>query len=410
MQSRFPITFITLILGIMGGCKQEIPAPLIEISFLAPEEGSFFFPDEPIKILAETTSSWGFSHWEVFFDDALVRETDEEILDGMWDHKFSSEGSHRIRIRAFDINNQSVEEEITLLIVQAGEDASFRESFENSIEERWFLSNWAKSASTGWDDNNSLRSSRAKAYAITRKQFHEPGSIGFYVKNGSGQLEFHLDGKVKAKWFGKEGWGYYSYAVPKGEHVFKWISNAEDTYIDRVEFTGGVERHTPGEFFGGGIVFYLDSTGLHGLIAAPRDGDYGGNMAIPWGCYDLPITSGNMAQSATDGKANTKAIVADCKEHHSAARYCDDLSVTEDTMVFDDWYLPALVELDHLHTHRHVIDNLYGKYYWSSTTRAAHIAAVINFLDGSHHSAHRSIPNVMGPVTIRILVRPIRDF
>ena len=246
--------------------------------------------------------------------------------------------------------------------------------------------------------------------AITRKHFDEPGCISFYVEGGDGNLEFVVDGKRKALWFGKEDWGEYAYSIPQGEHVFKWIANAEDTYLDNISFSEGEEKHTQGEYYGGGTIFWVDSTARHGLIAAREDGDYHGIYEIPWGCYGQAITTGNRAQSTDNGAANTLAIVNSCDMEQIAARYCHDFSVLEDGHKWDDWYLPAIDELLKLYKNRDKLEGLGGDYYWSSTSYSAQAASVISFEDGSHHGANRNIPNVPGPVAAGIRVRPIREF
>ena len=41
-----------------------------------------------------------------------------------------------------------------------------------------------------------------------------------------------------------------------------------------------------GQNYGGGIIFYIDGTGQHGLIAAPSDQSAG----VEWGCYPIEIS------------------------------------------------------------------------------------------------------------------------
>ncbi|HEV8506023.1 MAG TPA: hypothetical protein VGQ53_11505 [Chitinophagaceae bacterium] len=60
---------------------------------------------------------------------------------------------------------------------------------------------------------------------------------------------------------------------------------------------------TSGEQYGGGIIFYVDSTQLHGLIAATVDQ----STDAPWWNGTFVATN---ATSITDGLANTQKIVA----------------------------------------------------------------------------------------------------
>ncbi|MEZ5073067.1 MAG: hypothetical protein R2751_19510 [Bacteroidales bacterium] len=106
--------------------------------------------------------------------------------------------------------------------------------------------------------------------------------------------------------------------------------------------------------------------------------------------------------------ANTRAIVRDCDWLKIAARFCDDLEVSDRGRVYDDWFLPAIYQLDRLHTRKDAVGNLDGEYYWSSTSDYESGAAVINFIDGRHHGANRNIPQAAGPIAIGIFVRPVR--
>jgi hypothetical protein len=262
----------------------------------------------------------------------------------------------------------------------------------------------------GKPGDRALVSSGEHAVAITRKQMLQPGSISFHVEQGKGGLEFFVNGRLRSEWFGQEESSCYYYALDAGTHILKWIASDEQVFLDEVRFETGLSRHSPGEYFGGGIVYVVDSSLEHGLIAAKEDGRYDGRKEIPWGCKDLPIRSGTRAASMSDGQGNTLAIVRDCDWDQNAAHYCHELVIKEGFQLFDDWYLPALYELELLHTYREVVGNLDGEYYWSSTSRSNYGARVINFMDGSHHGANRNIPHVAGPVSAEICVRPIRKF
>ena len=377
---------------------------------LSPREGAFFFSGEAIRIEAEVEPGAAFGHMEVYIDESFLFETDHLTIDTLIRNLEFNEGPHVVKIASIDDFGNKNETSVGFHVTTTLGEAEDEESFNYGQFAAWFFSNWSPDASTGYDDSHSLLSSSGNAIAIVRKQFIESGSISFYVKNGADHLEFMVDGMLKARWFGKDDWGYYAYSISKGDHVFKWVSNAGETYIDKIEFTPGIEQHTPGEVYCGGTILYIDSTGRHGLIAARKDGMYDSNYEIPWGCYGLQITSGNRAMSKSNGEGNTMAIVADCNREHIAARYCYDLSIPDDTIIWDDWYLPAIDELYTLYNNRDKLDGLGGQYYWSSTSYSTSAASVINFTDGKHHGANRNIPNINGPSAIGIYVRPIRRF
>jgi len=90
-----------------------------------------------------------------------------------------------------------------------------------------------------------------------------------------------------------------------------------------------------GQNYAGGIVFYIDGTGLHGLVCAATDqGQYS------WGCY--PSTSILTSTALGTGATNTAAIVAGCSDPNTAAKICDNLVLNG----YSDWFLPSKDEFD----------------------------------------------------------------
>ncbi len=135
-----------------------------------------------------------------------------------------------------------------------------------------------------------------------------------------------------------------------------------------------------GDPYQGGVIFEVDGTGIHGKIAATADV----GTAIPWGCQGTAITSGNGAESTTDGSANTAAIMADCGEAGSAAELCDSYSVVEGGDTYDDWYLPAEDEMLTLYSERVAVGGFNGSdYYWTSTESSKTKAVMVDFNSGN---------------------------
>ncbi len=142
-----------------------------------------------------------------------------------------------------------------------------------------------------------------------------------------------------------------------------------------------------GQFFQGGIVFYLDSSG-GGLIAASEDQitDY----SAEWGCYQQEIIGGNGVVIGT-GKQNTDDIInSNCNPNNSsnsiAAYICDTLNLNG----YDDWFLPSKDELNAMYENigngnflgHGNIGNFALTYYWSSSQINADYACKQNFGDG----------------------------
>jgi len=103
--------------------------------------------------------------------------------------------------------------------------------------------------------------------------------------------------------------------------------------------TSIVSSHYVGEFFGGGIIFWVSPDGQHGLIMSINDI----NSASQWS--NITNDAVGNANDMYDGLANSNAIVAQQGHTSSAAKLCLDYTYNG----FDDWYLPALWELSQIY-------------------------------------------------------------
>jgi hypothetical protein len=151
-----------------------------------------------------------------------------------------------------------------------------------------------------------------------------------------------------------------------------------------------VERaHYIGEMFGGGVVFWVDHTGEHGLILSMADLSTG----HPWSNVgDALYESSN----DWDGKNNSKGILGQEGHESSAALLCDEY-VNEDygTGKYSDWYLPSISELNQVWNHYFEVQRaltlsgnagcepLVQNYYWSSTEYKENRALYFVFFDGT---------------------------
>ena len=112
--------------------------------------------------------------------------------------------------------------------------------------------------------------------------------------------------------------------------------------------------HHIGDKFDGGIIFYIDETGQHGLIAAQIDQ----GQSVKWGCKKKTIGASDL----TDGLNNTKKIVKECGQK-TAAYLCETLNLEG----YTDWYLPSLEELKLIYEQRLKISGLQAGNYCSSS-------------------------------------------
>ncbi len=123
-----------------------------------------------------------------------------------------------------------------------------------------------------------------------------------------------------------------------------------------------------GEKYGGGIVFYVDESGEHGLIAAKTDmpGHSSGNQEGWFNWFD-------------------------------AKRICNDF-VSDG---YKGWFLPSREQLHKLYLQQGVVGNFAENYYWSSSEQSADIAWNQNFFVSDQYKYYKK--NVSQ-------VRPVRAF
>jgi hypothetical protein len=137
-----------------------------------------------------------------------------------------------------------------------------------------------------------------------------------------------------------------------------------------------------GDTVGGGLVFYVDATGQHGLVCAPSD-----QGIFEWGCYGTDIVGTSTAFGT--GQANTNLILSGCSTRPIAASVCDDLVLNG----YSDWYFPSMDELQLMYSNLHVQGiGGFNSFYWSSSQDNPDYAWYMNFgvgnvyNDGKHGS------------------------
>jgi hypothetical protein len=150
-------------------------------------------------------------------------------------------------------------------------------------------------------------------------------------------------------------------------YVRAYATNSVGTaYGNEVSFTTSqAGPYDIGESFEGGIIFYIDGTGQHGLISATSDQGTG----APWGCSGTLI-GGDTSTTIGTGQANTTAIVNGCNQANIAAKICDDLVLNS----YSDWFLPSRDELNQIYLQRGVIGGFFDDFYWSSSEYDANMA------------------------------------
>ncbi|HEX2975107.1 MAG TPA: hypothetical protein VHO68_04150 [Bacteroidales bacterium] len=134
--------------------------------------------------------------------------------------------------------------------------------------------------------------------------------------------------------------------------------------------TCGTPIYTIGQSVAGGIVYYVDCSGQHGLIVSTVD--LATNIA--WGCSGT--VTGATGTAIYTGLANTAAIITACPTAGIPARLCADYAAGgKDIPGFTNWYLPSVEELRLMKASGLVNppSSLYS--HWSSSEGSATLAA-----------------------------------
>jgi len=168
----------------------------------------------------------------------------------------------------------------------------------------------------------------------------------------TGLMIYQTDGTPGFYYFNGSSWeGYYS-------------KNEVDVLIANLQPT----TYNIGDIVNGGVVFWLDSTGQHGLVVAMSDIA----TSVQWGCDgtdlpNVPNVSSNppVGQGAEigDGFNNTNDILNDCPTA-PAALAARSLGA--------QWFLPSAKELKKIYDNKTTLEGVSGfspfsPYYWSST-------------------------------------------
>jgi len=166
-----------------------------------------------------------------------------------------------------------------------------------------------------------------------------------------------------------------------------------------------------GDHFGGGVVFYVDPNGQHGLIASLSDQ----STAIQW-YNNVYKATGATGDGVGAGATNTAIIVAaqsnDTPGANFAAKVAADFSVQDgglsactgsvDEVCYGDWYLPSKHELNLLYQHKNLVGGFADDLYWSSTENDAMNAWGQDFSGGIQYSIGKgTTPNLPGLRAIR---------
>jgi len=181
------------------------------------------------------------------------------------------------------------------------------------------------------------------------------------------------------------------------EEVFnkKLTSNQTDNALGQDSMKPSLSL---GDHYQGSIIFYLDATGQHGLIATTEI------RAVKWST----VYETTDAVYMNDGQLNTRIIVEYMTRRihvgknveNTAPFICNNLSIKG----YSDWYLPSIQELKLLLETEDKLGKVIAGTYWSSTEYSWTKAYSLTFMDGY------CIEDLRKKYTDRLAVRCIRKF
>ncbi len=151
--------------------------------------------------------------------------------------------------------------------------------------------------------------------------------------------------------------------------------------------------HFIGEYYVGGIIFFLSDDGKHGLIVAKPEH----RKLLSWSNGKNKITGTTEEERKYKGIENTVSIVnlltGDNPTGNFAAKACIDFSTIVEGNTYDDWYLPSKQELNLLFQNNKKIGDFDERYYWSSNEASSEEAWVQSFYDGRQLRIEKSDEN-----------------
>jgi trimeric autotransporter adhesin len=240
-------------------------------------------------------------------------------------------------------------------------------------------------------DNNMLRINGTLELANATST----SSIKFFEPSGSGTNYTMFQVQAQS--------ANITYTLPAADgtngQVLKTDGSGNLAWVDKNN------TYSVGDFVNGGIVFWLDESGQHGLVCAKNDQ----STSIQWFNGSFVYTE-SRGDGIGSGEMNTTLIIA-VQGYNSddyAAGICANLEITENSIKYGDWYLPSLTELTEIYDNRTVINatatanggttlSTTGS-YWTSTESTNGHAYIKKFHDGGHMVTVKSYANYVRAV------------
>ncbi|KAB1065678.1 DUF1566 domain-containing protein [Salibacter halophilus] len=199
-----------------------------------------------------------------------------------------------------------------------------------------------------------------------------------------------------------------------GADTANWNSpHIDSTDISQMGYVAGLKTYEVGDFAQGGIVFWVDETGQHGLVCTIEDVT---SSTIRWyaGSYGITRAVGDGVYGGEDNTnliINAQMVLGDDGNDY-AASVCSDLVVTHGGVDYGDWYLPTVEELLMIGQNRVIVNDssianggtaLVTSPYWSSNEVNANDAKYVLITPGGTSTSNT---NKTAPFN----VRAVREF
>jgi len=214
------------------------------------------------------------------------------------------------------------------------------------------------------------------------------------------------DGTVIVGDFSTIDWAdgvYYIYTEidPEGGTDYTITGRSQLLSVPYALHAKNAKTYKVGDFAQGGIVFWVDETGQHGLVCAKEDQSNGIRWHAGTDNYLRAFGDGPFS-----GEANTTIIITaqiaigDDKDSY-AADICNRLKISEGGKTYGDWYLPSKEELNLMYQSKAIINatatanggSVFSTAnYWSSTESNplfGYGASHQNFGDGTQDRSAR---------------------
>ena len=190
-----------------------------------------------------------------------------------------------------------------------------------------------------------------------------------------------------------EGTTWKIESVQTANESFNDSLNVLSQQLDSVLNAPNTPLYQIGDMVQGGIVFYVDETGEHGLVAAQEDleGTY------EWGCYQEYV-DGADSKWIGSGLQNTMDITNQGCQTENGGITAAQAALDADLGGYSDWYSPSIGELYQMYitigqsSENVNIGGFVNNWYWSSSEGSNNIAWGVYFGTGDTTGNYKDFP------------------